>query len=238
VLKNLGLPIALAVLVLGAASPARATSTGTIGNCAGCHFGGSAVGPTLAADSSCLTAGMSTTINVSATNPNGATGGMDLSTTAGLLSVGGPNATSTRVNGADITHSAPKFVSGGVVRFSAIFTAPPLPTMTTTTANLHVYVLGANANGSTTGDGTGQANLSLTVAAAPTCDANACGVVGNACGQTVSCGACANGFSCVSSTCVPSSPPAVPALGPVGITLLAALLLGAATARSRRRPGG
>jgi hypothetical protein len=221
------------VLLLAAAAPARATSTGIVGNCAACHVGGLAVGPTLAADISCLTAGMSTTINVSASNPNGTSGGMDLSTTAGFLSVGGPNATSTRANGADITHSAPKFASAGLVRFSAIFTAPPVPT----TANLHVYFLGANGNGSTTGDGTGQTNLSLVVAAAPTCGANTCGVVANACGQTASCGACTTGFSCVSSACVPSSPPSVPALGPVGILLLTALLLGAATAPQRRRPG-
>jgi hypothetical protein len=212
VLRRLGLGLALVVAsMVAGARAAHAFSTGFVGNCASCHTGGVSTPVTLTADVPCLTAGMTTAINVSGNVPSPGSAGLDLAIASGpgSLTIGGANSAGTKISGADVTHSMSKLGMGGVVRFSALFVAPSVPA--TTTVQLHVFFLAADNNGGPTGDSTNQATLSITVAPAPTCGPGACGTITNVCGAAVACGSCAPPQTCggggIANQCGSCTPP-------------------------------
>ncbi|HVZ73044.1 MAG TPA: choice-of-anchor V domain-containing protein [Polyangia bacterium] len=230
-MKRWGIAWVLAVGVFAAARPAGAFSTGFVGNCMSCHSGGATPQVTLTPAMTCLAPGATTSVDVTITSINGGPGGLDLSILSGggFFSIGGSASALTQISGGDVTHTAPKLGSGGLVRFSANYTASP----TAGTATLRAYGLSANGNASTTGDGTGQTIVPIMIAAPVTCAVGSCGTLTNACGQAVSCGVCSGGNTCANNVCVAA--PSVPASNGGTRVLLAALLLAAGALPLARR---
>lgn len=93
-------------------------------------------------------------------------GGFNVSTPTGMLSTGGPDATSSKtipsIGGRiELTHSVPKNAVSGVVTFSFEWTAPA----SFTSATLVGWGNAVNANGNAAGDGAASALLTISSAA-------------------------------------------------------------------------
>ncbi|HEY3594278.1 MAG TPA: choice-of-anchor V domain-containing protein [Polyangiaceae bacterium] len=202
--------LAVAASVFFVAGNAQAFPTGVNSSqfpslttgCNGCHSGGTAPSVTLTADSNCLSTGATTILHgtVTATNGNEAGWNLRVSIGAGALSVGGADSSLTQLRNAEITHTAPKTAAAdNLIHFSATYTAPANATTTTFT----MWGNSVNGNGSSSGDRAATTSLMLTVAAPPTCGAESCGTITNACGVLVVCdNTCTAPTICTGNTCV------------------------------------
>jgi len=156
------------VLVCGRAAHANSFGVTSLlfrsGGCNECHAGGQTptvqlTGPTM------VTAGATNeyTLQISAVGSQNK-GGLNVSTTAGVLAVGGADAVNTQaVTGAagrkEITHTAPKAAVDGVVTFTFLWTAPTPFSSATLTA------WGNAVNGDAFNSGDRAASTTLTITA-------------------------------------------------------------------------
>ncbi len=130
--------------------------------CNACHTGGitptvTLSGPTLVAPSSINDYTLTITANGSQT-----LGGLNVSSALGVLGLGGADSANTQtLNGtggrAEITHTAAKLASGGLVTFTFQWTAPA----SFNSATLLGWGNNVNGNSSTTGDRASNASLTI-----------------------------------------------------------------------------
>ncbi len=170
----------VAMLLVGLTGPAavHAVSTGittlsfNAAGCNLCHFGGttpmvSLTGPTT------VTGGSTSVYTLAITNPVGQSfGGLNVSAPSGVLSTGGPDATSTQTltgtgGRAEITHTTPKAAMSGTTTFSFQWTAP----VGSTTVTLAGWGNAVNGNATASGDAAAMSALMVAVNGTPTHDA-------------------------------------------------------------------
>lgn len=138
-----------------------ATSGGSY--CTACHSGGQVptvtiTGPTVVAPSSISTYQLRI---VKPSGPNNVAGGLDVSATAGALSVVDSG---TRLLNSEIVHDSPRVAVGGQVTWTFNWTAPATPG----TATLYGAGNAVNDNSNTNGDNAAATSLAITVGAPAT----------------------------------------------------------------------
>jgi len=117
-----------ALMLYGAAAQAFSTgiTTGSFGasGCNQCHSGGTPPTTTLSGPTA-VGSGTTNTYTLTVTNPGSQThAGLNVSTTAGTLAIGGPSSAQTQVLSGQITHTSRKINAAGVTTFSFDWTAP------------------------------------------------------------------------------------------------------------------
>lgn len=149
---------------------AAAFSTGITGlttsstGCNQCHSGGSTPSVSLVGPTN-VSPGSTTEYVLEITTIGSQTfGGLDAAASGGALSVGGSHSTGTQLVSGEITHTAKKAGSGGVVRFSFLWTAPSAPG----TFELRAWGNAVNGNGSSSGDRAAFVSLSVNTGPTPT----------------------------------------------------------------------
>ena len=168
------LPIALFIGVFGIAVQASAFSAGISSNsfgslgCNTCHSGGSTPTVTLTGPTT-VTPGSTSqyTLQIGTFAPQNK-GGLNVSATDGTLATGGSASNGTQTIGgknglAEITHTAPKAASGGVVTFTFLWTAPSVDA----SVDLTGWGNAVDGDGTNAGDKAKFAVLTVAVGASP-----------------------------------------------------------------------
>jgi len=160
--------VAAAAVVIGT-DEASASAGGRVGfsgnpqtnggqNCTACHTAGAATPSVSISGPAVVDAGTTHSYVVTVSGGPGITGGFNVSTSdfAGTFS---PVNGETELLAGEITHSAPKFFSGGQVQFTFDWTAPA------SNGPVAMYAAGNSTNGlgNTSGDGIGVDTLAITV---------------------------------------------------------------------------